>query len=106
MKELSKIVNDAAGTIFYEKTYQDLKTAIRKNLWRGNYFASKNNINSPDERVQAFSILNGAAEKNDYSLLVEVFESMYNASPYMEQFIFEALSTIGKQELALIRFKK
>ena len=106
MKELSKIVNDAAGTIFYEKTYQDLKTAIRKNLWRGNYFASKNNINSPDERVQAFSILNGAAEKNDYSLLIEVFESMYNASPYMEQFIFEALSTIGKQELALIRFKK
>jgi hypothetical protein len=106
MKELSKMVNDGAGSIFYEKKYQDLKTAIRKNLWRGSYFASKNNINSPDERVQAFSILNGAAEKKEYSLLVEVFESMYNASPYMEQFIFEALSTIGKQELALIRFKK
>lgn len=106
LKELSKIVNDAAGYIFYEKTYQSLKTAIRKNLWRGRYFASKNNINSPDERVQAFSILNGAAEKNEYSVLTEVFESMYNASPYMEQFVFEALSTIGKQELALIRFKK
>ena len=105
MKQLSKMVNDAAGTIFYEKKYQDLKTAIRKNLWRGNYFASKNNINSPDERVQAFSILNGVAEKKDYATLIKVFETVHNASPYMEQFVFEALCNIDKQELALIRFK-
>ncbi len=105
MKQLSKMVNDAAGVIFYEKTYQDLKLAIRKNLWRGGYFASNNNINSPDERVQAFSILNGVAEKKDYATLIEVFETVHNASPYMEQFVFEALCIIGKQELALIRFK-
>ena len=105
MKQLSIIVNDAAGVVFYEKAYQDLKVAIRKNLWRGGYFASNSNINSPDERVQAFAILSGAAEKKDYATFIEVFETVHNASPYMEQFVFEALCTIGKQELALIRFK-
>jgi hypothetical protein len=105
MKQLSKIMNDAAGTVFYENTYQNLKSAIRKNLWRGGYFASANNINSPDERVQAFSIISGAAENKDYVTMIEVFETVQNASPYMEQFVFEALCIIGKHETALLRFK-
>jgi hypothetical protein len=105
MKKLSIMVNDHAGTFFYEKTYQDLKNAIRKYLWRGGYFASSNHVNTPDERVQAFSIISGAAEKNDYVTMIEVFETVQNASPYMEQFVFEALCMIGKQETALMRFK-
>ncbi len=105
MIQLSKMVNDGAGTLFYEQSYIKLKTAIRNNLWKGGYFASNNHINSPDERVQAFAVLSGAAEKNDYATLMEVFETVQNASPYMEQFVFEALCTIGRQESALIRFK-
>ncbi len=105
MIQLSKILNDTAGTVFYENAYRNLKSAIKKSLWRGGYFASVNNINSPDERVQAFSIISGAAEKKDYASMIEVFETVQNASPYMEQFVFEALCTIGKQETAMFRFK-
>jgi len=105
MKALSIIVKDNAGTNLYEQSYQSLRTAIRKNLWRGNFFASNSNINSPDERIQAFAILSGAADSADYPSLSIVLENVLNASPYMEQFVFEALCLIGKQETAFRRFK-
>ncbi|MDP1844032.1 MAG: T9SS type A sorting domain-containing protein, partial [Sediminibacterium sp.] len=41
----------------------------------------------------------------DYPSLSAVLENVLNASPYMEQFVFEALFLIGKQEAAITRFK-
>lgn len=52
------------------------------------------------DRVAALAVLSGIAEETTYPKLLETMKTTYNASPYMERFVLEALGKLGEYELA------
>ncbi len=88
----------------YLLKFTALKTAIRKQMLVGQGFKSAL-VNFYDERVQAFAILNGIAEEADHTGLMTIINTGVNASPYMEQFIIQAMMKAGLMEEGLSRIK-
>ena len=70
------------------------------------YYKSADYQELPDDRVQAMAVLAGLVPEERYPILREFFKAHYNASPYMEKYVLEALCTMGYYEDALIRMEK
>lgn len=51
---------------------------------------------SYDDRANAMAVVSGLAEESDYPAVLKVLTSTYNASPYMEKFVEEALCIMGE----------
>lgn len=58
---------------------------------------------TPDDRANAMAVLCGLADEDDYDLVLSVLTSVYQASPYMEKYILEALCMMGEYETAYSR---
>ena len=59
----------------------------------------------PDDRAQAMAILAGFVPKERYEIMRNFFAQYYNASPYMEKYVLEALCSMGYYEDALARLE-
>lgn len=66
-------------------------------------YASGNVI---DDRTNALAVLTGLAKESDYELVKGVLSTVYEASPYMERFVLQALCVMGDYDAALSRIKK
>lgn len=87
--ELIKRIDDK----FYEKFW----------MKEGFYYNTANG--KPDDRANALAVLAGPTKKQDYPVLRHIFETTYNASPYMEKYVLDAICQMGYLELALCRMK-
>lgn len=56
-----------------------------------------------DDRANAMLALSGLADAEDYELICNVIMSTYEASPFCEKYVLEALCTMGRQDLAIQR---
>lgn len=61
--------------------------------------------NKADDRANALAVITGLAKASDYALVKGVLDTVYNASPYMERFVLQALCKMGEYEAALNRIK-
>ncbi|MBR4210618.1 MAG: alpha-L-rhamnosidase N-terminal domain-containing protein [Lachnospiraceae bacterium] len=59
-----------------------------------------------DERGNAMLVLAGLAKEEDYEQITNVIMSTYEASPFTEKYILEALCMMGKPDLAIERMEK
>ncbi|MBR4249840.1 MAG: hypothetical protein IKQ24_06775, partial [Verrucomicrobia bacterium] len=59
-----------------------------------------------DERGNAMLVLAGLAKEEDYEQITNVIMSTYEASPFTEKYILEALCVMGKPDLAIERMEK
>ena len=85
-----------------------VRSAIRDVYWntsRGG-FVSPNFEFDPDERVQALAVLCGAAKEEHFPRLLELFETVEQACPYMEKYVIEAMFAMGEAEAALRRMER
>ena len=57
----------------------------------------------PDDRVQALMVLCGAAQPEHYPSMLELFNQVEEACPYMEKYIIEAMFMMGEPVQALDR---
>lgn len=87
---------------------QQVRTAIRNVFLNGENgaFVSEDFNQAPDDRVQALMVLGGIADPEDYHSLRKIFETVHNASPYMEYYVLAALIRMGETNLALARMCK
>lgn len=58
-----------------------------------------------DERANAFAVLCGAADEQQYPNIAEILENAANASPLYEGYVLRALCEIGRVDGALARMK-
>lgn len=56
-----------------------------------------------DERANAMLALSGLAGESDYDLICNVIMSTYEASPFCEKYVLEALCVMGRTDLAVQR---
>lgn len=122
------LANDPQEAAWAKETASDLSKTIREKFWNGKFFVApdykvdltkKNTgrvINFPiapgggvnsdyDDRCQALAVLAGVVKPEEYPLMREFFKKHFNASPYMEAFVLEALCRMGYYDDALDRMK-
>lgn len=87
---------------------QQVSNAMLKVFWNSESgaFVSEDFRNEPDDRVQALVVLAGVADPGKYAALKKIFETVNNASPYMEYYVLAALMKMEETELALERMRK
>lgn len=56
-----------------------------------------------DDRANALLALSGLADESDYDLICNVIMSTYEASPFCEKYVLEALCVMGRTDLAVQR---
>lgn len=56
-----------------------------------------------DDRANALLVLAGLAEESDYAAIADVLASTYEASPFTEKYILDALGVMGRTDLAVKR---
>lgn len=81
-------------------------TSIEEN-WRAAYYTPLGfkdpNSKYIDDRANAMLALSGLATEEDYDLISMVLSNIYEASPFCEKYVLEALCVMGKEDLALKR---
>lgn len=60
----------------------------------------------PDDRGNALAVLSGLAGKDRYSDIIEVLKEQYNATPYMEKYVLDAMFKMGYADEALYRMRE
>ena len=82
--------------------------SMREN-WRAVYYTEEG-FKSPDskyvdDRANAMLALSGLAGEKDWPLITDVIMSTYQASPFSEKYVLEALCVMGRIDLALQRMR-
>lgn len=77
--------------------------------WRAAYYTEEGFKSSDskyvDDRANAMLALSGLAGEEDYALISDVIMSTYQASPFIEKYVLEALCVMGRTDLALQRMR-
>ena len=85
-------------------------TAIKDNFdstyWTGTEYRSPGYTNPTDDRSQAMAVVSGLAPENRYPDIVKLLDTEYNASPYMEKYVLEALFIMGQPQRAIDRMHR
>ncbi len=102
LNELGK----AIGELDYEETFDDRMNNIAEYIesrWDGLGYTSRDD--GYDDRANALITLCGLVPQERKEQLTRLLAATYNASPYMEWMITEALCKLGRRDLALNRFE-
>ncbi len=102
MTELGK----AVGELDYEETFEDRMNNIAEfieSTWDGLGYTSRED--GYDDRANAFIALCGLVPAERAEAVTRLLAATYNASPYMEWAVIEALCKLGRHDLALKRFE-
>ncbi|MDR2804135.1 MAG: glycoside hydrolase [Dysgonamonadaceae bacterium] len=103
--EMAKVLGYQQDMEAYYKTMEQIKVAFNAN-WNGLEYRYPDHAGKTDDRVHALAVLSGIAGKEKYDRIFEVFKTQWNASPYMEKYVMEALFAMNKGEYALQRTKE
>ncbi len=84
-----------------EKNFDTLYWDTSKNAY---YHRTDNGV--ADDRANAMAIYSGLADVSRYDEILAVLTSTYNASPYMEKYVLEAMYMMGADDEAVERTQK
>lgn len=103
-KSLADDLGITEGTEFLDERMD----SMREN-WRAVYYTEEG-FKSPDskyvdDRANAMLALSGLAGEEDWPLITDVIMSTYQASPFIEKYVLEALCAMGRVDLALQRMR-
>ena len=102
---MSELVGENKEARWANATAENLKKAFHSKYWNGSYYVSSPDMTIPDDRAQALAIVSGTLPTNQYDKIRPFFSSYFNASPYMEKYVLEALCKMGFHQDALNRMK-
>ena len=100
MENDTDYVNECQGRM------QTLKVAFNRDFWTGEGYRSKNYKGSFDDRGNGLAVVAGLAGSERWDGVAKVLNENFNASPYTEKYILEALLMMDKTEQAQERLKK
>lgn len=105
---VTKSLADDLGITEGTEFLTERMSSMREN-WRAVYYTEEG-FKSPDskyvdDRANAMLALSGLAGEEDWPLITDVIMSTYQASPFIEKYVLEALCAMGRVDLALQRMR-
>ena len=90
-----------------DDTFLTERMTAMQNGWRERY-TQENGFHSAgskyvDDRANALLVLSGLAGEEDYPQIIEVLANTYEASPFCEKYVLEALCLMSREDLAVQR---
>jgi hypothetical protein len=106
--EMARLTGHNRDAMWAEQMLDKMHYEFDKIFWdeKSQQYKSKEYSDAPDDRVQAMAVLAGLVPKTKYPIIRKFLATHYNASPYMEKYVLEALCRMGYYEDALIRLEK
>ncbi len=106
--EMARLTGHNSDAMWAEQMLDRMYTEFDKFFWNAElqHYKSRDYNESPDDRVQAMAVLAGMVPEERYPIMRKFFKTHYNASPYMEKYVLEALCRMGYYEDALERLEK
>jgi alpha-L-rhamnosidase len=102
---MAKLTGNEADIPQYENMRKSISDNYNRILWTGTEYRSPGYTGITDDRGHGLAVLAGLAKSEQYPAIKKVFESSFNASPYMEKYILESIFRMGDANAALIRMK-
>ena len=90
----------------YDKTRAAVAEATNRIAWHGDAYRSPGYKKATDDRANALCVVAGIATPDKFPAIEHVLGAQYQASPYMEKYVLEALMLMGDPDAALARMKK
>ncbi len=106
--EMARLTGHNRDAMMAEQTLDKMYYEFDKYFWDEElqHYKSKEYNDSPDDRVQAMAVLAGMVPEERFPIMRKFLATHYNASPYMEKYVLEALCRMGYYEDALVRLEK
>lgn len=98
-------VSDDAAIQTLQQRHERIAAHFEDNFWSGDKHAYyfKTDDGHPDDRANALAVYAGLAEKKHRDDLINILESTFNSSPYMEKIVLESLYLLDADQVALQR---
>lgn len=110
VKNIAELLNKPNSNIrFLEKRIKAIEEEFDEHFWNAQMNAYYGNTDNgePDDRANALAVYSGLASKERFNGIKDVLTSTYNASPYMEKYVLEALymMDMGREAISRIKFR-
>jgi hypothetical protein len=102
---MARITGHEAVLPGYETNRASLAANYNRVLWQGTEYRSPGYTGKTDDRGHGLAALYGLATPDQWPGLKKVFTKSFEASPYMEKYLLEALFRMGDTDAALARLK-
>lgn len=105
--EMARVTGHRSDAMMAEQIYDKLRVSWDEKYWNEElqHYKSDKYKDLPDDRVQAMAVIAGLVPQERYEIIREFLHTHYNASPYMEKYVLEALCMMGYYEDALARME-
>ena len=105
--EMARVTGHRSDAMMAEQIYDKLRVSWNEKYWNEElqHYKSDKYKDLPDDRVQAMAVIAGLVPQERYEIIREFLHTHYNASPYMEKYVLEALCMMGYYEDALARME-
>ena len=106
--KMARLTGYNRDAMWAEQMLDKMHYEFEKAFWNEElqHYKSKGYSDSPDDRVQAMAVLAGLVPEEKFPIMRKFLATHYNASPYMEKYVLEALCRMGYYEDALARLEK
>ena len=103
-KKMATVLNNPTHEAFLQARMQAIETHFEARYWkeRGNYFYYASG-EFADDRANALAVLSGLCPAEKYQHVRRVLLSVFNSTPYMENYVLMALCEMGYQKDAFRR---
>ncbi|GAA3228434.1 discoidin domain-containing protein [Dactylosporangium siamense] len=89
--KLAELSGDTGDVSAWQARKASIAANFNRVLWTGTAYRSPGYSGDTDDRGNALAVVAGLAEPAQYPALKEVLHSHFNASPYLEFYVLEAL---------------
>ncbi len=104
--ESAELTSHTADAAWARARMAKLRDAVRAKYYTPQGYVTPKHEFAPDDRVQALAVLNDWATPDQYEALRQNLQSVFQASPYMERYVLEALMQMGYPDDAITRMKQ
>ena len=103
LRKMALVTGHDADVPAIDAKLDAIKSSFDAKYWQGSYYMSSQ-VSTPDDRANAMAVNAGLADPTKWQAIYDnVLTKKFNASNFFDRWVFEALSTMGKQEYALLR---
>lgn len=104
LKEIASILELRGEDDFYNSRMAAIYDTFQEFATPEGYMSPT--VTHPDDRANAMAVLAGLCPESHYGEVLRCLNTYYNASPYMERYIADALCEMGMVDVAVERMKK
>ena len=107
IKDIEKAILASDLGIPEDEGFLSERMTAMQNGWRERYTQADGFHSSGskyvDDRANAMLVLSGLAGEDDYPQIIEVLANTYEASPFCEKYVLEALCLMDREDIAMQR---